>query len=137
MSLDKLQPEIRAGAEAFIDKYQPELTVDNFYPQGIKFTDDLGQTIVVVNAKTQGDYIIFTKANADVFVILEDGLMIGWVHQSSLIDAEDQYMMPVGSLNKMPRHIKFAQDCPHISYFGGYKFDSKYVLCFGCGKEVV
>ena len=137
MSLDILPTEMRQGAEAFIDKYKPNLTVDNFHSRGIKFTDDLDQTVVVVPAKSHGGYLLFTKAHADIFVILEEDIMIGWVHVSSLIDAGEEYMVPPSALSRMPRKMKFAQECPHLGFFGGFNFSGKYITCFGCGKEIV
>lgn len=138
MELSRLEPETREGAQAFINKYNPALTIDNFHPKGIKFEDQLGQVVVVVAGTIGEQYIKFTKAHADIFVVVQDSTLLGWTHKNSVIDAEDQYIMPVGSLSKMPRELKFAQECPHLSYFGGWKFgDDKYLYCFGCGKQVV
>ena len=129
---------MRNGVEGFIKKYKPTLTVDNFHSKGLKFKDELDQTVVVVPVRMQNGYFFFTKANADIFVLLKDSMMLGWAHTSSLIDAGNEYMMPSGSLNKMPSKLKFAQDCPHISYFGGVRQSTdKYMTCLGCGKEIV
>lgn len=139
MRLEVLPPEIRSGVEAFIEKYNPNLTVDNFHPKGIKFQDELGQTVVIVPARKDRSYFFFTKANADIFVLLQDSVMLGWTHVSSVIDADTEFMMPVGSLSKMPKkgELKFAQECKHLAYFGGYSDGGKYMTCYGCGKEVV
>lgn len=129
--------ELRDPAQMFVTKYKPELTVNNFHSKGIKFDDGLDQTVVLVLSNSDGKYFRFVKAQADIFVLVEDGMLLGWVHRSSVIDAGDEFMMPVGSLNRMPKDLRFAQECKHLSYFGGVKVDSDHFTCFGCGKEVV
>ena len=128
---------ITSDEQTFIDKYKPELTVDNFHSKGIKFEDQLGQKTVVVPAEKKNGYWYMVKAHADIFVLTSEGFLLGWVHKSSLIDAEDSYMMPAGSLNKMPKELKFVQDCPHLAYFGGFATGDGFMRCFGCDKEIV
>lgn len=137
MSLAQLDESTRHGVESFIKKYNPELTVDNFHAKGILFSDALDQRVVVVNGDIREGYIHFPKGNADIFIITKGETMLGWVHVSSVIDAEDRFMMPIGSLNKMPKELKFAQECPHLAYFGGYSVGDGFMKCLGCGKEVV
>lgn len=137
MSLELVPIEIRAAAEEFIRKYKPKLTVDNFHSKGLKFEDELGHVIVFVPARTQNKYLVFTQAQADVFVLVKGDLMLGWVHRSALIDAETEYMIPVKALNKMPRDLKFAQECRHMAYHGGVKYGEGYFSCLGCGMEIV
>jgi len=137
MGLNSLPLDIRPGVETFIKKYKPQLTVDNFHSHGIVFNDELGQRTVVVAGKFEGNYISFVKGNADVFIIAQDEALLGWVHKNATIESDKTLMMPKGSLNKMPKKMKFAQDCPHISYYGGYSFNDEHVICFGCGKVVV
>lgn len=137
MDLDILPPEIRLGVQSFIKRYNPKLTVDSFHPKGMKFEDSLDQTIVLVPATLSEGYLAFTNADADIFVLCKDELILGWAHKSSLIKSEMTYMLPVRSLSKMPKELKFAQECKHLAYFGGFKFQSEYVTCYGCGKQIV
>jgi len=51
--LQRLNPDIADGVEAFLNRYNPELTVDMIHPQGIKFEDELGNKVVVLNAKME------------------------------------------------------------------------------------
>jgi len=66
-------------------------------------------------------------------------MLLGWARNTDLISEGDGWMMPAGSLNKMPKKgvLKFAQECIHMGFFGGYKFNTDHFVCFGCGKEVV
>lgn len=137
--LDRIGHDTRKGVETFINQYQPPLTVDNFFPQGIKFLDESGKKIVVVAGTVDEKYLSFPKANADIFVIAEQEALLGWVEKNCVIDAGQTFLIPRKSLNKMPKALDgFVQECQHLRYFGGFKFgDDEFVTCFGCGKEVV
>lgn len=140
-ALNNVAPEVREGIKSFLIRYKPELTVDNFHPRGLKFVDDLMNTVVVVPCTTRDGYFHFQDANADVFVLVQDSVMLGWVHRDNVLRAEigSDCMMPVGSLGKMPKkgELKFAQECRHLAYHGGYRDNTSHTVCFGCGMEVI
>jgi len=141
VALNSVAPEVREGVKSFLSRYQPQLTVGNFHPKGLKFDDDLDNTVVVVPAVTRDGYFHFTEAQADIFVLVQESVLLGWVHRSNVLRAEggSACMMPVGSLGKMPKkgNLKFAQECRHLGYFGGYKNNTDHMICYGCGMEVV
>ncbi len=134
-----LNIDVIDGVKSFLDRYQPEMTMDMVHPQGIKFEDELNNKVVVVSAKIEDRYFHFAKANADVFVLVQEAALLGWGRRTDFIDNDTEWMMPVGALNKMPKKglLKFAQECRHMGYFGGYRFNADHFTCFGCGKEMV
>jgi len=135
----KLDDDVVGGVRSFMDRYNPELTISMVHPQGIKFEDELSNKVVLVAGTIEDRYFHFKKANADIFVLVQDGMLLGWGRRSDFIDSGESWMMPVGALNKMPKAgvLKFAQECKHLGYFGGYKFNTDHFICFGCGKEMV
>jgi len=139
--LNNVAPEAREGVESFLIRYKPKLTVDNFHPKGLKFVDELGNTVVVVAATTRDGYFHFVEAHADVFVLVDGPALLGWVKTDDVLRSENSYMcmMPIGSLNKMPKRtdLKFAQECRHLAYHGGYRNETDHTICFGCGMEVI
>jgi hypothetical protein len=135
LSLKTLPEEIRLATEAFIKKYDPSLTVDNFHPRGLKFEDELGQTVVIVPCNLMRGLVEFTTANADVYVLVCDSKIIGWVNES-FVAGSSSVALPLGSLNKMPKSLKFSTPCPHLAYFGGVKIGDGYFRCLGCGQDI-
>jgi hypothetical protein len=134
-----MNTEAQQVADSFTDLYHPNLTTDDIGYHGLMVRDRNNRTVGVAYGEIREGMIHTTQPYAEIMVIgLKNGILAGWVHRDSMIDAGDRSMVPVKSLNKMPDILNFASDCPHMSVYGGYyDDDEENWICFGCNKVLV
>lgn len=130
---------LNKASEYFLDKYKPTMTVDNIINEGVIFKDQNNRSVGVSVGEIREKLVHTSKPYADIMVIgLNDGILIGWIDASAMIDADDRYLVHLDSLNKLPRLLDFRQDCAHLSVHGGVnETDGPNWRCLGCGKIIV
>lgn len=125
--------------KSFVERYHPHFSVDNFLNEGLIFKDQNGYSVGIAVAVIRDGILHTAKPYADIMVLgTEDGLMLGWVPREKMNNAEDRYLVHAEALNKMPRLMKFSQECPHMSVHGGY-YDEEEAnwRCFACEQIIV
>jgi hypothetical protein len=115
--------KIKNNEQGVIERYNLTLNVDNYTTNGIVLTDSRGASVIVVGI---GDE---SPPPADVYVVTQEGMMIGWCDQPN-------HISDVKLLHKMPKEFTFTYDCPHLSVYGGYAIGNDYMTCFGCGAQI-
>lgn len=125
--------------ENFLEKYHPNMTVDNFLNEGLIFKDQNGYTVGLATGVIRENIFHCQKPYADIMVLgTTDGMMLGWVHRDKMSNADDRYLVHADALNKMPRLFKFSQSCPHMSIYGGYfDVEESNWRCLGCDQVII
>jgi|JI9StandDraft_1071089.scaffolds.fasta_scaffold18970_3 hypothetical protein len=132
-------PKQRQVIGNFLDMFHLSITVDDFCNEGVVVKDLNGRTVAPCYGELREDMIHVGKPYAEIMVIgLDDGMFVGWVRAAAMVDAGDRYLVPVKTLNKLPRIFDFVQPCPHLSVYGGVSLPgSELWECLGCGQEIV
>lgn len=116
--------DINPNEQYIIERYNLTLNVDNYTTSGIVVTDSRGASVVVVDVEEK------SPPPADVYVVTQEDLIIGWCDQPT-------HISDIKLLHKMPKEFTFIHDCPHTSIYGGYSVGDEYITCLGCGVQVV
>jgi hypothetical protein len=128
---------------AFVNRYGMSVKVDDFCNEGVVLRDNGGRKVAPAYGKIQGKMIHTGAPYADIMVLgidsgSEQAALIGWIRADLMVNVGAYYMAPLKGLNKMPETLNFAEECPHLSVFGGvYKEDTKGWECLACSKVLV
>lgn len=139
MKLTSVDPKQQAVTSSFAKLYNPTLTVDNFVKQGLLVKDQNGHSVGVAVGELRSGMVHTGQPYADIMVIgVQKGVLLGWTYSDKMIDAGDRFLIPVKALNGLPKTLKFAQKCPHLSVYGGwFNAEERNWECFGCGQSIV
>lgn len=138
MSLSSTDPNQNATTALFLDRYSPNLSVDNIVSQGVKVKDNNGRMVGVATGTLREQMFHTGAPYAEVMVLGTPTMLLGWVHEDKFIDAGDRFLVPVQSLIPLPAKFDFAQPCPHLSVYGGfYDSDRDVWICGSCGTALV
>lgn len=156
MELDELARELHARAHdrgrtdetedfsgalaRLIFKYDVSLDFDSFKDhRGITLVDAADRTVacypvITLDGTVRCDREPFT----DVLVLVEGSIVLGWVRHLDVTEIDSSFVLSVKNLNRMPKTFNFAQECPHMSTYGGYwNIEDSAWECFGCGVQLV
>jgi hypothetical protein len=121
-------------------KYDANLDFDSFRDhRGITLLDHSGRTVacypvITVDGSVRCDKVAFS----DVLVLVEGSIVLGWVRRLDVTEIDSSFVLSVKNLNRMPKVFDFAQECPHLSVYGGYwNISDDAWECFGCGIQLV
>lgn len=124
---------------SFVNKYAINISVDDFCNEGVVLKDLNGRTVAPAYGVVHGKMIHTGKPYAEIMVIgTDNGVLLGWVRADLMVDVGAYHMVPVNGLNKLPDSMRFLEECPHLSVYGGiYTEQSKGWECLNCQKVLV
>ena len=122
--------------ENLLNRYDIQLTVDNFDSQGVILYDKLGKSVRVLFGRVSDDVVHVPLPHSDISVVFGDGLLLGWIESSKMSDHTDRMLVNVKSLHKMPNQFLFIQECEHMEVNGGVMYGGGWE-CLGCGEVLV
>lgn len=133
--------ELTAQAQAhLVERYGIELSIESFLdPRGLIISDLSGRTVAVYEVGTVDGYTRSeTQKFTDVLVLVEDGLVLGWVAEGQVLDiGQPFFSLNVKAFNPMPKVFDFLQPCPHVAVYGGWwDHEANGWECFGCSRVV-
>jgi hypothetical protein len=133
--------EFHQAVAHIVDSYELQLKIEHFQnPRGMVVPDLNGRSVAFYDVGTVDDYArCETGVYSSILVLIEDGMILGWVPEDQVIAAEENaFGLNVRSLLPMNKVFDFARACPHLSVYGGWwDREAKGWECSGCGKLVV
>lgn len=132
-------PKQEQAVGAFLNRFGTTVSVDQLCNEGVVLSDLSGRKVAPAYGVIREQMIHTGQPYAEIMVIvLDGGVIAGWVRAESLMFAEDRYIVPVKALNPVPDTFDFAQPCPHMSVYGGiYTDDMPGWQCLGCGQTII
>lgn len=138
MILSSTDPNQNATTKLFLDRYSPNLSVDDVVSQGVKVKDNAGRMVGVATGVLRETMFHTGAPYAEIMVLGTASILLGWVHEDKFIDAGDRFLVPAQSLIPLPAKFDFVQPCPHLSVYGGvYDADRDVWICNSCGTALV
>lgn len=132
--------EFHQAVAHVIDTYSLQPKIEDFQdPRGLVLEDLNGRSVAFYDVGTTDDYARSeVETYSSILVLVEDGMILGWVSQDQVIASDDHaFGLNVRALLPMPKVFDFARQCPHLSVFGGWwDREAKGWECSGCGKLV-
>lgn len=132
-------PNQEKAVGAFLNRFGTTVTLDELCNEGVVLRDRGGRTVAPGYGVIREQMIHTGQPYAEIMVIvLDGGVLAGWVRAEAMLPAEDRFLVPVKALNPMPDTLDFVQPCPHMSVYGGiYTDDRAGWECLGCGQTII
>lgn len=132
-------PNQEKAVGAFLNCFGKTVNLDELCNEGVVLTDRGGRKVAPSYGVIRGEMIHTGQPYAEIMVIILDGgVLAGWVRSETMMFAEDRYLVPVKALNPIPDAFDFVQPCPHMSVYGGiYTDDRPGWECLGCGQTII
>jgi len=124
------------GIANVLEKYDITPTIDSLDGKGYLFKDLKGRTARVREGSWRGTVLYVADPQADIVIVMTEGIMAGWIESEKLENLEDRLAVKLGNLTPLPEEFSFDQKCAHLQVHGGF-YDGDNWICYGCERELV